>query len=279
MTATYATSTRLDEIRLGLSARDITVLRTLRAFRLATGDQLRRLHFRGHVSQRAAAIATGRSLRRLASLGLVDHITRRIGGAQAGSIGFAWHLTPTGAKLLARIDSQPLSSRSLFTEPTPRTTDHQLAITETAVRLHEAEEAGLLDLIEIDPEPSCWRTYLNPGGGTATLKPDLFAVTAGAVSDTEDVWFIEVDRGTESRATIARKAAQYEAYRRTGREQKAQSVFPYVAWIVPDENRADVIREVLSRNQRVPDGVHLAYTLDGFVAAVCQTETDRPQPP
>jgi len=225
MTGQYGTSRRLDEVRLALSTRDMAVLATLGRFHLATGQQLRRLHFVGHSGPEAAARATRRALRRLADLDLIDHLQRRIGGVRAGSSGLVWHLSRTGWRMLAQVEGRTLPRRLDTAEPSLRTCDHRLAVTEVAVQMHEAAAAKVCDVIVLDPEPSCWRTYLNAGGGTVTLKPDLFAVTAQPKAEFEDVWFIEVDRATESKATILSKAAQYEAYRRSGREQQAQGVF------------------------------------------------------
>jgi hypothetical protein len=268
MTRPYGTPIRLDELRLALSARDLAILATLGRFRLATGVQLRRLHFLGHSGPEAAARAARRALRRLADMGLVDHLERRIGGVRAGSSGLVWHLSRIGWRMLAQVEGRTLPRRLDMAEPSLRTCDHRLAVTEVAMRLHEAVVRGGCDVISLDPEPSCWRTYLNAGGGVVTLKPDLFAVTAATGAEFEDVWFIEVDRATESRATVARKAEQYEMYRRSGREQQAQGVFPRVMWIVPDEGRAEVIREVMTSSGRVEANVHVAGTLEAFIGLV-----------
>jgi len=264
MTGQYGTGRRLDEVRLALSARDLAVLATLGRFRLATGQQMRRLHFSGHSGPEAAARAARRALRRLADLGLVDHLQRRIGGVRAGSSGLVWHLSRTGWRMLAQVEGCILPRRLDTAEPSLRTCDHRLAVTEVAVRLHEAAVARVCDVIALDPEPSCWRTYLNAGGGVVTLKPDLFAVTAKPNAEFEDVWFIEVDRATESRATILRKATQYEAYRRCGREQQAQGVFPLVLWVTPDNKRAEAILAAIRDDPGVDERVHRAVSIEGL---------------
>lgn len=89
---------------------------------------------------------------------------------------------------------------------------HTLATTELAVRLREASRDGVLDLIEVQQEPLCWRGYLGPGASRRMLKPDMFVrIGAGAL---EDRYMVEVDLASESGRTIARKAAAYlEHYR------------------------------------------------------------------
>ncbi len=114
---------------------------------------------------------------------------------------------------------------------------------ELRVQLEEAARAGPIELERVETEPTCWREYIGRHGVPATLKPDLALVIASG--DYEDHWFIEVDRGTESIRTVLAKCAQYEAYRRSGREQGAHGVFPLVVWSVPDEKRRDRIASEL----------------------------------
>lgn len=261
----YVTSRDLDVLRLGLSERDVAILLTLREYRLATGAQLRRWHFAGHASPTAAARAARSGLKRLAELGLLDHLQRRIGGVRSGSTGYIWHLSRAGHRLLAHIEGTALPARLNVAEPSLRKVDHTLAVTEVGLRLYEETRAGRLEVIECSPEPSCWRSYLSTGGVRATLKPDLFAVTAKPGDDSEALHFIEVDRATESPTTIQRKAAQYTVYQRIGLEQKVQGVFPYVVWLVPDEQQADRLRAALAADRRIETGIHQVMRLDAFV--------------
>lgn len=259
---------QLDAIRLALSGRDMAILRTLAAYRLATGSQLQRMHFTGHATDTAAARAARHAAARLAKLGLIRHLERRIGGVRSGSEGYIWHLAPVGRRILATTDDGLALARIAVTEPSQRTTDHTLAITEIGTRLTQAAHAGLLDLIEAAPEPASWRTYLSTGGGKLTLKPDLYAVTAAKGAEFEDLWFIEADLGTEHLPTIVRKAQQYQTYRNTGREQQAQGAFPKVIWIVPNETRAERITDTLAKAGRINADGHQAITLDQFIAHV-----------
>lgn len=247
-------ATQLEVIRLGLSERDRAVLATLATFKLATTPQLRRLHFADTPSLKSAAWASGQVLRKLRHLGLIDVLSRRIGGQASGSSVAVWRLTSAGRRLMKPPDRN--LPRIGHGEISLFTLEHTLTITEVAVKLREAERTGACEIIECDPEPASWRAYLNAGGGLVTLKPDMFAVTAVSGAEFEDVWFIEVDRATESLPTIQRKASQYEAYRRTGKEQAAQGVFPKVLWLTPTAKRAKQIANALAKT----NGVHHAAT-------------------
>jgi len=269
-------SLRLDTIRLALSDRDMEILRTLAAYRLATGEQLRRLHFTDHASTASATRSALRVLSRLHGLRLMDRLQRRIGGVHAGSAGYVWHLASAGRRLLARDNPEGVDlPRVAATEPTERTVAHTLAVTEVGVRLDELAQAGRLDVIECVPEPAAWRYYLNAGGGRSVLKPDLWAVTALPGGDAEDLWFIEVDMGREPMATVLRKAEQYEAYRRTGVEQQAQGTFPRVVWLCMGGNggkRAGHILSAMKRaaehSTRIDPGVHWAVTAGEFLKTI-----------
>lgn len=255
---------QLDAIRLALSERDIEILRTLASYRLATGEQLQRLHFTGHTTTASATRSTSRVLGRLHALRLVDRLERRIGGVHAGSAGYVWHLASAGRRILATENPTHLA-RVAAIEPVERTVRHTLAITEVGVRLHEESLAGQLDVIESVPEPAAWRSYLGIGGGRSILKLDLWAVTAHPDSDHEDLWFIEVDMGREPIATVLRKATQYQTYRQTGTEQQAQGAFPRVIWLTPNQKRAGHITDALKRTHGIDNAIHTALTLDEFI--------------
>ena len=261
-----------------LGTRDWSILSDLARFRLLHAGQIRRLHFYcpRHANRIAAARACTSALRRLSDFGLIRHLERRIGGVRAGSDSLVWHLAPAGRRLLTTYQSNSEVIAGLVErEPSLRTATHTLAVAETAVRLREAERTSQVEVVALQPEPACWREHLTIAGTRTWLKPDLFAVTATADSAFEELWFIEVDLGTESSATVARKAVAYDRYRQTGREQAARGAFPLVAWLAPDEARAEAITTAIygtGRSGGVRDGpnrLHRAMTLDQFIGAVC----------
>lgn len=262
---------QLDEAAALLAPRDWAVLTDLERFRLADSTQIRRLHFGGHASPRAAVRATNQALRRLAAIGLIDHLDARIGGPQGGSSTYVWHLTPAGARLLARRRA-PTGRAPVRHEPTPRMAAHTLACTETAVRLREQVASGRLELLALETEPDCWRDWLDPTGIRHLLKPDLFTVTAATGAEFEQLWFVEIDRDSESVATLAGKAAVYGAYQASGQPIRRHGAMPRVAWIVPDTRRAQVVARATNGRGGQP-GLHEAMTLERFIATVTEQTT------
>jgi hypothetical protein len=100
-------------------------------------------------------------------------------------------------------------------------------------------------------------------GARRLLKPDLF-IRIGA-GQQEDRWMVEVDLGSESGRTIARKAALYAQHYRSGAEQHEHGVYPRVLWTVPDAHRAEQIESVLDRT---PEQVRRLFSVRAFDEAV-----------
>jgi Replication-relaxation len=231
------TARRLAALRSGLSDRDWQIITTLARVRVATAAQLEWLWFadvsRRRVQQRLTALTKRRVIARL---------PRVIGGVRAGSRGHTYALDIAGARLAEL--GQGRRSRSPRPVGLPYLT-HALSITEVFTEIVLAERAGLLQLARFTAEPNCWRSFYGPGGVRTTLKPDGHAVVR--LDEYEDHWFLEVDQGTESAATIARKLEVYRAYWASGTEQARTDLFPLVLWLVPDTARAQVIRTAIAR--------------------------------
>jgi hypothetical protein len=115
----------------------------------------------------------------------------------------------------------------------------------------------------VQQEPACWRNYPVLFGSERTCKPDLF-VLIGAGGQ-EDRWFAEVDLGSESARTIARKATAYGEHYRSGAEQHKHGVYPRVVWLAPDDVRAEQIEGVLARQ---PAETRRLFTVCRFDDAV-----------
>ena len=111
------------------------------------------------------------------------------------------------------------------------------------MQLHEAHHRGVLDDLRVQYEPTCWRP-LDDGTGSA-LKPDLFIVIGH--HDEDLVLLIEVDNGTEHAGALAWKLALYREHYASGREQRAEGVFPSVLWLVPSERRAAQLETAIER--------------------------------
>jgi hypothetical protein len=239
----YITADRLQRIAEDMTERDMEVLIFLSAGRLASGKQLVRRFFTEDPAHDPARVRAGnRALKRLADWRVIDPLPNRtVGGVRGGSSTLVYGVGVAGMKLLA---GRGLHQKRLGT-PGERHVRHTLACVQIVVDLHAAHARGELDLIEVQQEPACHRTFLGPLGGRPTLKPDLFArVGVGAL---EDRWFIECDLASEHPNTLLAKARRYIEYYRSGSEQRDHGVFPRVLWAASDERRVQQIEEVLRR--------------------------------
>jgi hypothetical protein len=256
-----------------LSERDVAILESLRAHRLLKTDQIRRLHFAfGHATVAAASGATMRVLTRLESHGLVVRLARRIGGVRAGSAGIAWQLGSTGERLLRTMHGQ--TQRRRYVEPSAAFTGHTLAVAELAVQLHELQDGRVVELVSVETEPGCWRSFVGPHGALEWLKPDLFVVTASG--DYEDHWYLEADLATEHPPVVVRKAKVYQRYAATGAHQARHGLFPAVAWVVPDTARQGAIQAALAADPTIQPALFRVVTTGQFRRLITG---DYPDPP
>lgn len=244
------TKAQLEAIERRLSDRDKAVLKLLLLCKYLTTKQIQRLYFTDLANQKSSMKATNRMLAKLKGYNLLEHLERRIGGVRAGSGSFVWVLTDTGIRILT-----PDKARKRSYEPTPTFLEHTLAVAETYLMITEicrghepschltvGSSAPAMELTEVEFEPKCWRGYSDIDSKPATLKPDLFAVTASG--EYEDCYFFEVDLSTEAPTRILDKCKRYAYYYQLGTEQKKTGVFPFVIWLVPNQSR----KESLQRN-------------------------------
>ena len=231
------TANRLNQLRGKLSERDWAIITTLAKVRVATGAQLRLLHFDGvtlrRQQQRLTALVRHRVLARL---------PRMVGGVRSGSVGHVYMLDVAGQRLVdlesGRRPGRPRGVGTMFLA-------HALAVTDIYVRLVTAERSGQLRLVLFVAETGSWRNFNGPGGTRVTLKPDAYAVLE--VDGFEDHWFVEVDMGTEVPSTLARKCGVYRSYWQSGIEQARSEVFPRVLWLVQDPRRGAVLSGLIAR--------------------------------
>jgi hypothetical protein len=240
------TVARLAQLTDHLDDRDLTLLATVRRLRVASHNQLQRLHFGNDDS---AARQARRVLSRLVEVDVLARLERRVGGRRAGSAGFVYALGLAGQRLAGgrgpaggqRVEEAWTPSRSYL--------KHALAVSELYCQLQAAAVAGRFDLLDFEGEPSCWRRFIGSGGSVVTLKPDCFVRLA--VGDLERLAFVEVDCATESPRALDRKLERYRDYVRSGAEAERWGVVPLVLWLVPDERRASVIVEACSRQPAI----------------------------
>jgi hypothetical protein len=219
------------------------VLQALAKLRLLTGAQLQRLCV-ADGSQVTRARRTRALLQRLADLKLVVRLGRSVGGVRAGSSGYVYGLSGNGQAALG-IGGPMGGRRRRVWEVQPSFMDHVLAVADVYVGLVEAERSGSGELMTFEAEPPCWRRFPGGSGESVTLKPDAF-VRLG-LGELERSAFVEVDLGTESASTIARKCRVYAAYWQSGIEQQRHGVFPSVLWLADSERGANRITEVVGR--------------------------------
>lgn len=263
----------LSNLRTTLSERDIGVLESLHTYRLLTTSQLQRLHFVvGHASPAAMLKASMRVLTRLETHNLVTRLGRRIGGVRAGSSGITWQLGSSGERLLRAMHGD--TKRRRYVEPSPTFTAHTLAVADLAVQLHELRRQGTVELVALEAEPTCWRSFTGPHGTVDWLKPDLFAITASG--EFEDHWFLEADLATEHPPVVVRKAKVYQRYAATGAHQARHGLFPAVAWVVPDTARQGAIQAALAADRAIQSELFRVITTAQFAELITAGGPDPP---
>lgn len=241
--------------RENLSERDRAVLYSVSQLRLATSRHLETLHYQDAATPLTAARKARRTLHRLVALGLLRRLERRIGGLHAGSAGYIYVLTAGGQRVIG----QP-GARRRVSEPSWPFIAHTLAVADLFVEIHRIAakvEPGDIDLLDVQTEPTCWRSWEAIGGGRNVLRPDLY-LALGVGAD-ELRWFIEVDRATEHRPALRAKAEAYQRYYDSDTEQRHDGVFPCVAWVVPDQLRRDELLRLLTAEGRFTEGLFAVF--------------------
>jgi hypothetical protein len=240
----YLTEARVAALGEELTARDREIVETLDLLRLASGEQLARLHFPNGERSTNPRKAR-RTLRRLTDVRVLTRLDRSVGGERAGSAGFIYALDVAGQRLASA--SGPAGGKRTRRPWTPGAAfvSHQLAVTELFVRLTEHCRRDKAQLLDFWAEPLCWRRFAGLGGARVTLKPDAF-VRVG-VTSYEHLSFVEVDRSTQSVPAIARKLVVYRRYFQTGREQERFGVFPRVVFLVPSAERKEALVDLLGK--------------------------------
>lgn len=256
----------LEVVRGSLSARDWTLLQGIARHRYLTTRQVEGFWFQDHATPLAGARVCRRVLRRLAALRLLTSLERRIGGVRAGSASYVWRIGPVGDRLLREGTDAP---RQRQREPGQLFLQHCLAIADAHLALVAAHRDGLLELVDVQLEPDCWRRYSGLGGARLVLEPDLYVVT-GDPSDASfvDCWFVEIDRGTEHTKRLLAKCARYEAYRHTGTEQAASGSFPLVVWVMPSLEHAERLTTAIQRDRNLDARLFRVTTTTEFAQLI-----------
>jgi len=92
-------------------------------------------------------------------------------------------------------------------------------------------------------EPESWRRFAGPYGEPLVLKPDAFVRIDGP--DYADLFFCEIDTGSQSRTIIRTKFENYRRYAGTGTEQAAEGVFPQVVFLTTSAARLELLDDLV----------------------------------
>ncbi len=264
MTRRYLTAKRLADLERTLTPRERDIIGTLDRLRVATTEQLRRIHFTDRTNASAARQAPA-LLAALAERRIVLKLERQVGGIRAGSRAAVWSLDLAGQRLASACGPAGGPTRRPWT-PSLDFIAHRLAISECYVDLIERCRTSAFDLLDFDAEPLCWRRYASAFGGTHSLKPDAF-VRLG-IGEMERGSFVEIDCATEGRAAIFRKLRAYRQYWETGREQERRGYFPRVIFAVPDEERAGVLLDRFAEQPEETQPLWRVVRADDLTAAL-----------
>lgn len=263
----YLGAAGLLRLREQLTPRDVAILNSVREHRFLTGRQIEQLHFDGHASGPTGGRVCRRVLARLTRDRLLRRLDRKV-GRSPGSDPYTYTLGPVGD----RATSSPGQPRRLFKEPSQLFLTHTLALADTRLALEQAHRAHQIRIVSIEVEPRSWREFLGAGGARERVRPDLHLITTDNTnggSGFEDLWFLEVDRSTESVPVIVRKCRLYERFRRTGAEQHRNGgTFPLVVFACPDSARATRIDRAIRATNDIPNELFRACTNAGLVELI-----------
>lgn len=220
-----------------LTERDWSILESITALRVATGNQLERLHF-NNLTGRSRAVVRWKVLKRLVDsrvLAVLDQPAHR-----RRSAAFEYTLGSAGQWLTRLRDNQDGIKREVrrLRVPGDRFVAHALDVTELHVQLVEqlrGSAAGQIQSFTVEP--------VEPDGAGGRLKPDAYA--ALRAKDVTDCWWIEVDEVTESLPTIHNKLTAYLDFLDRG-QLGPDAVMPRVLITVPTESRRAAIQGVVA---------------------------------
>lgn len=254
------------KLREHANERDLAVIRSVHSFKFLTTRHIYELHFAQHASYVSGIRACTRVLNRLESHRFITRLPRPVGGSGGGSTSTVWSIGPAGDRLLRSVDPDVHPRRSRSFEPTLDFLSHTLAIADLRIALEHQVRSGTFELLEVHTEPRNWRPFTGRHGKLETLKPDLTTVTA--VADEEFFHYWEIDLGTEPLHRLVDKCRIYQRYYDTGTEQEVTGTFPQVIWLLSDLRRQKRLREAISGDQTLREGLFLIASPDNLKPVV-----------
>lgn len=224
-----------------LGEHDLDVLTTLSVVRVASSNQLARLHFAD-----ASTRACQRCLARLSRGRLIARLARRVGGISPGSEPWAYSLASAGQRLLGVAGPRGGRVRPPA-QPSPTFLRHALLVTEVyvvAVEVSHQPPRQPMSPSQFATEPECWRRL--PDG--TWLKPDAELRLAG--EGYEDLYLIEADTGTQGQTALGHKLDQYRQLYQAGTEQARTGIFPQVLFVTLKEPRMAYVAAQIARQPK-----------------------------
>lgn len=218
------------------------VLGALRTVRVLSGGQLERLAF-GEIAGSARGRVRRRVMSRLGEHGLVVSLDRRVGGVRAGSAGMVYALSAAGQRLLDLEAGRGPRRRPPHT-PGALFLAHALAVSEVFVALGELTrqtDGVRLNRFAVEHEAR-WEN--REPGADRRLRPDALAVLEHG--DIQDVWWLEVDRSTESLTRMAGLLRRYLDFAQSGQAGPG-GVVPRVLISVLEERRRAAVCGLVGR--------------------------------
>jgi hypothetical protein len=238
----------------GLTEKDLTIIYLTILLRCISIEQLYRLlYLPNNMTQRACQLR----VQILIEKQLLSKLDRRLGGLTQGS---AFTVISPGILTCRYINAR---HRYFKTATGGHLIMHSLTITEIFTQILEANIKKQFKLIHIQTEPVCWREYRYFNHPAVKLKPDLYVEIKR--DDISFRWFIEVDRGTLSKAKIQEKAWYYEKYFLDSLEQRKTGILPRTLWITLDKDRAKYILSAISKTNQYVPGLCDSVSIDKFI--------------
>jgi hypothetical protein len=203
------------DVEVALSARDREVVELVGRFRQLATHHIRTTLF----AELSSPTPCDRTLKRLVERRYLGRLRRLVGGDHGGSGQFVYQLDRAGWKLL----EQPGAFWA------PRAVNlHALAVADCYAQLKHAERGGDVEVIQFTTEPECHVSV-----GNLLLTPDAYVELGNRERGIKQMYWLEVDRGTEHLGVIQEKCQRYwQAY-----QMWQGDYFPRVVFVVPDEGR------------------------------------------
>jgi hypothetical protein len=246
----------------GLSERDLTIVYLIILLRcMSIGQIYRLLYLPNNMTQRACQIR----IQILIEKNILSRLDRRLGGLTQGS---AFTVISPGSQTCRYINAR---HRYFKTASGGHLIMHSLTVAEIFTQILEADINKQLKLIRIQTEPACWREYRYFVHPAIKLKPDLYVVIKR--NNITHKWFIEVDRGTLSKAKIQEKAWFYERYFLDSLEQHKTGILPKTLWITLDRDRAKYILSCTSKTDQFVPGLCDSVSIDKFLSKLTEIKS------